>query len=107
MARLFLLQNLMATGAGFRWLLNLEAIGRSMATLVGFPTGDAGPDLGDALFVSGARSPYATPEHLQAVLPYFPQAAFRAIAAAGHWVHAEQPQAFLDAVRAFLDPSVA
>jgi esterase len=105
--RQFLLRSLVATGEGFRWHLNLDAIGRSLAALAGFPTDAAGPYPGDALFVSGALSPYVTPEHLQAVLRYFPEAEFRVLASAGHWVHVEQPRAFLDAVQPFLDPSVA
>ena len=105
--RAFLLQNLVfpsaAAGGEVRWRLNLAAIERAMPCLVGFPAlppGAAYP--GPALFVAGARSDYLRPEHEPEVRRLFPNARIARIADAGHWLHAEQPQAFLDIVQPFL-----
>ena len=56
-----------------------------------------------ALFLGGARSDYLGAEAEAAVSRYFPAAGIARIAEAGHWVHAEAPEAFLRAVAAFLD----
>ena len=58
---------------------------------------------GPALFLGGARSDYLGAEAEAAVSRYFPAAGIARIAEAGHWVHAEAPEAFLRAVAAFLD----
>jgi esterase len=99
----FLLQNLVFDDGRPRWRLNLDAIEREMPSLTGFP---AVPDnsvyQGPALFVAGDRSDYLPPEHEPAIRRLFPNARIARIADAGHWVHAEQPQAFLDIVEPFL-----
>ena len=99
----FLLQNLVFEGGRARWRLNLEAIERDMPVLVGFP---AVPEdavyRGPTLFVGGARSRYLLPEHEPAIRRRFPNARIEWIENAGHWVHAEQPAAFLQLVEPFL-----
>jgi len=101
--RAFLLQNLVLAEGGARWRLNLAAIAQAMPSLAGFsifPAGSRYP--GPALFVAGGRSDYLRPEHEPAVRRLFPKARIARIAAAGHWLHVEQPQAFLDLVEPFL-----
>lgn len=99
----FLLQNLVFDNDHARWRLNLEAIERDMPALTAFP---AMPDnavyCGPTLFVAGGRSDYLSPEHETAIRRLFPAAELARIPDAGHWVHAEQPQAFLDLVEPFL-----
>jgi esterase len=100
----FLLQNLVFDGDRARWRLNLEAIERAMPQLTGFPPGpDSAVYHGPALFVAGGRSDYLLPEHEPAIRRRFPNARLARIPDAGHWVHAEQPQAFLDIVEPFLN----
>ncbi|CCK01635.1 Esterase ybfF [Cronobacter sakazakii 701] len=41
--------------------------------------------------------------HREALLSQFPKARAHVIAGAGHWVHAEKPQAVLRAIRRFLE----
>jgi pimeloyl-ACP methyl ester carboxylesterase len=101
--RAFLLQNLVLGENGAHWRLNLEAIEHDFTRIVGFsdlPNGIAYP--GPTLFVSGARSAYIKPEHEPVIRRLFPHARIRRIEGAGHWVHAEQPQVFLEVVTAFL-----
>jgi esterase len=101
--RAFLLQNLTLDQGRARWRLNLDAIERAMPDLVGFPP--LPPDAtypGPALFVAGGRSDYLLPAHEPAIRKFFPNAQIARIADAGHWLHAERPQAFLDLVEPFL-----
>lgn len=95
----FLLQSLDL--AQHRWKLNLDLLERSMPVLVDFRPQGA-PFGGPALFLAGERSDYITAAHHGPIHEWFPQARIETIADAGHWLHAEQPQAVLDAVRAFL-----
>jgi esterase len=101
--RAFLLQNLVFEGGTARWRLNLAAIEHEMPALVGFPAqpDDARYD-GPALFVGGGRSDYLLPEYEPAIRHQFPNARIARIPDAGHWLHAEQPQAFLGLVEPFL-----
>jgi esterase len=108
----FLLQNLVfpstAGGAAAHWRLNLAAIERAMPGLVGFPAlPPAESYRGPALFVAGGRSDYLRPEHEPEIRRRFPNARIARIADAGHWLHAEQPQAFLDIVEPFLAGAAA
>jgi pimeloyl-ACP methyl ester carboxylesterase len=101
--RAFLLQNLIFENGEARWRLNLEAIEHEMPRLVGFPalSSDHTYD-GPALFVVGGRSNYLRPEHEPAIRHLFPNAEIAVVDNAGHWLHAEQPAAFLAIIEAFL-----
>jgi pimeloyl-ACP methyl ester carboxylesterase len=101
--RAFLSQNLIFEEGRARWRINLAAIARAMPLISGFPSfppsrAYAGP----ALFVAGGRSPYVRAEHEPLIKRLFPAARLVRLAAAGHWVHAEMPDAFLAQVAPFL-----
>jgi esterase len=98
--RAFLLQSLDVREK--RWTLNLPVLGREMAKILSFPELAARFD-GPALFLSGAASDYVRPEHHDRIRALFPGARFAEIAGAGHWLHAEKPREFCEAVAAFLD----
>ena len=101
--RAFLLQNLVFDGGAARWRVNLEVIELEMPALIGFPPVPPGTTFdGPTLFVGGGRSDYLTREHEPAIRPLFPNATTAHIPGAGHWLHAEQPQAFLEIVEPFL-----
>lgn len=105
--RAFLLQNLVIEGDRTSWRLNLAAIERGMAELAGFPAVRAGSAYaGPTLFVAGARSDYVRPEHEPTIRRLFPRARIERVAEAGHWVHAERPDAFLAVVAPFLSRSI-
>jgi esterase len=102
--RAFLLQNLVIDDGTAHWRLNLEAIEREFPEITGFPNVPAGTAYGGpTLFVAGARSGYIHPQHESLIRQLFPRARIKRIEGAGHWVHAEQPQAFLQIVTPFLD----
>jgi esterase len=101
--RQFLLQSLAAGEHGLQWRLNLPAITAAQDELVDFPPPPPGARYpGPVLFVHGERSEYLTPGHREAVRALFPEAHLVGVPDAGHWVHAEQPDAFLEALRPFL-----
>jgi pimeloyl-ACP methyl ester carboxylesterase len=101
--RSFLLQNLVAEDGRLRWRINLDALAANMAVLTGYPDDLEGRRYdGPAFFLAGAESDYVLPAYHEAIRALFPQAEIDAIEGAGHWVHAEQPRAFLERVQAFL-----
>ncbi len=100
--RLFLLHNLVTTEGGFRWQVNLDAIGKEMAALVSFPSDTVDRYEGPTLFLSGEYSDYITPAHLHLIRRLFPHARVQTIAGSSHWLHVEQPETFLARVGGFL-----
>lgn len=96
----FLMQSLDMTGR--RWKLDLDLFEREMGTVVGFPE-IAGRFDGPTLFLSGADSDYVLPEHRPQIRALFPHAKFAKIPGAGHWLHADKPRPFEEAVRVFLN----
>ncbi len=102
--RSFLLQNLRRTDDGWQWQLNLELLGDHMAGLTGWPRerlGDASYD-GPVLWVGGADSDYIADEHAEEMDRRFPRNRRVLIKGAGHWVHSEQPEIFLEVLRRFV-----
>jgi esterase len=100
--RAFFLQSLDLKSDPPHWRLNLDALEVSMPDIVGWP-GTKGHFDHPTLFLSGDQSSYVRPEHRPAILAQFPKARFARINGAGHWLHAEQPRAFEQTVRVFLD----
>ena len=93
--RQFLLQNLLFKEGEYCWRLNLEAISRSIATITGFPDSkDIEPFPRRVLFIGGGESDYLNKANQKQTRELFPRASFSTIKAAGHWLHAEQPDLF-------------
>ena len=109
MVRSFLLQSLVREGVGsadggWRWRLNLEALERDLGALRGFPEPPEGATFdGPVLWIAGANSTYVLPEDRPRMDALFPSTRLVRIKNAGHWVHSEQPEIFLEAIRRFLD----
>jgi pimeloyl-ACP methyl ester carboxylesterase len=101
--RAFLLQNLVLDAGHAHWRLNLPVLERMIGEISSFPDVPATKVFDrPTLFVFGARSRYGRPDYVPIIRARFPRASFITIANAGHWLHAEQPAAFLDAVLPFL-----
>ena len=99
--RQFLLKNLDKADHGYKLKLNLKSIEAfypvmidklEFQWLINAPT----------LFIDGAKSPYISEADRQKIEEVFTNVSFECIADAGHWVHAEQPEAFFQATLAFL-----
>jgi pimeloyl-ACP methyl ester carboxylesterase len=99
--RAFLLQSLNLSETGNSWKLNLSALRHNMDHIVGFPE-VLGTFTHDVIFIKGALSEYVLPEHAQTIQSLFPNYTVEEIPNAGHWVHAEAPRPFLQAVTGFL-----
>lgn len=100
--RAFFLQSLdLKAEGGPRWRLNFDVLEAEMASVVGWP-GTPGPFTGPALFLTGAESHYVRPEHREVIRALFPKARFAKLVGAGHWLHAEKPREFEEAVRVLL-----
>jgi pimeloyl-ACP methyl ester carboxylesterase len=100
--RAFILQNLVMEDGRARWKPNLDVLAHTIDELLRFPDGLPERFDGPALFVHGSASDYVAPETHAAIRQRFPKASIEAIAGAGHWLHAEQPAAFLELVEQFL-----
>jgi pimeloyl-ACP methyl ester carboxylesterase len=100
--RQFLLKNLSRSReGGYRWKMNLPVIERDYDAILGKVEVDHIYE-GPALFIRGERSDYLDEKDLPLIREQFPAARMIAIPEAGHWVHSEKPEQFLDAVREFL-----
>lgn len=55
------------------------------------------------LFIKGALSNYILPEDIPSIRRIYPEAEIAEIPAAGHWLHAEQPQMFMETLINFLN----
>lgn len=101
--RLFLLKNLDLKADGTYGLkLNLPAIRQNYDAIIGELSFDW-PFSGPALFMKGEHSRYITTEDENEILNHFPEAEFVTIPGAGHWLHAENPTGFMQAVNTFLN----
>jgi pimeloyl-ACP methyl ester carboxylesterase len=100
--RQFLLQNLRQEAGGWGWRMNLPALTRGMAEIVGFPAHDGPAYPGPTLFIHGEQSDYLQPEARPVIRRLFPRAHLQGVPGAGHWVYAEQPQAFSALLNEFL-----
>ncbi len=100
--RQFLLKNITRNDDGrFEWKMNLPVIKQHYADILAPVDGPVFDK--PTLFVRGSRSPYIRDHEWPHVLTLFPQAELVTIPDAGHWVHAEQPEALLRALRLFLE----
>jgi pimeloyl-ACP methyl ester carboxylesterase len=108
MVRSFLLQSLVRDGVGadggWRWRLNLDVLARDLGELRGFPEPPPGATYdGPVLWIAGANSTYVLDEDRPRMDQLFPTTRLVRIKKAGHWVHSEQPEVFLETVRRFLE----
>jgi len=103
--RAFLLQNLRRDGSGWRWQMNLDVLGRDLAEIGGWPgerLDGIPPYQGPVLWVAGQNSAYVQDDYAEAMDQLFPRNRRVTIKGAGHWVHSEQPEIFLEVLRRFL-----
>jgi len=96
-----IIQFLLKSFAAGEWRFNVPALWDQYPHIVGWDTVPAWDH--PALFIRGGNSPYVDESHRDALLAQFPQARAHVIAGAGHWVHAEKPQAVVRAIRRYLE----
>jgi pimeloyl-ACP methyl ester carboxylesterase len=99
--RAFLLQNL-RPGESPSWRVGLRQIAAALPAITGWPTPPTGATYGGpTLFVAGARSDYIEAAARPVIRGLFPEARFVKVKDAGHWVHADNPAAFLAVLEGF------
>ncbi|UZD22045.1 alpha/beta fold hydrolase [Algoriphagus halophytocola] len=99
--RQFLLKSLGRDSDGFIWKINLPVITEKINN-VGEALPEGGSFDGPTLFLAGANSAYVQQSDLDDINTFFPNNEVEFIADAGHWLHAEQPDAVVKEVRKFL-----
>lgn len=99
----FLLKNLYwLEDKKLSWRFNLDVIAKNIEK-VGetFEIGNNQINV-PALFLRGEKSKYILDEDIPQIKKVFPNSEVKTIANAGHWIHAEQPEAFYTAVMEFI-----
>ena len=100
--RMFLLKNLKRVDGGFAWKMNLDAIYEHIAN-VGNGLEDDQTFEHETLFIRGSESDYIEDSDIPDLNAHFPKNDLVTIHGASHWVHVEEPEQLLEAVRVFLD----
>lgn len=99
--RLFLLKNIKRNPeSGYQWRSNLSGIVKEYDRILEEINGKPYP--GPTCFIRGEKSAYILEEDKHTIRGIFPDARFVTIKGAGHWVHAEAPELFLENIREFL-----
>lgn len=100
--RQFLLKNLYRNeNGGFSWRFNLPALTKHMDD-VGFAIEPVHPISAPTLFMRGGNSRYVKDNDWAEIEDLFNNAQLVTIPGAGHWIQAEQPAAFEEALMKFL-----
>ncbi|MCE9684180.1 alpha/beta fold hydrolase [Halomonas alkalisoli] len=101
--RLFLATNLQRGEAGELELrIGLDEIEAGYQEIMQAPAGQGAFD-GSTLVLRGGNSHYVTDEMIPTLREVLPRAEIKTLEGAGHWLHAEDPDAFQAAVNGFLD----
>lgn len=101
--RQFLMKNLYRKADNsFAWRMNLPVITEKIEEV-----GQSFPEnlhyAGKTLFIRGEKSDYITVQDEVTISTFFPKGQIATVANAGHWVQAEQPQAFMQVLLPFLE----
>jgi pimeloyl-ACP methyl ester carboxylesterase len=100
--RRFLLKNLGRDASGkLFWKINLSGLAENYPRL-GEPISHPQPFLKPALFIRGSQSDYVAEADEPMIRKLFPKAEFQTIPEAGHWIHGDQLEAFLELMMRFL-----
>ena len=99
--RQFVLKNLDYDGETYTWTMNLDAIQAHYDDITAvLPTN--GTFEGPTLFIRGGKSEYILDADREEIRKRFPTAELVTIDGAGHWVHADAPEALAKVVVDFL-----
>lgn len=102
--RQFLLKNIKRSKDGeFGWTLNIKTIKNELYNIIDGLSDDHPEIKGfPILFIKGEKSDYIIDDDKKIISKIFPFAKIESIPNAGHWLHAEQPDLFLQKVTEFL-----
>ncbi|GMQ28792.1 alpha/beta fold hydrolase [Algoriphagus confluentis] len=100
--RQFLLKSLGRNSEGFVWKINLPVITKNIEE-VGKALPEEAKYEGPTLFLGGSNSNYIKQTDLPDLEKHFSNYELEFVANAGHWLHAERPEAVIEEVRRFLE----
>jgi len=98
LVRQFLLLNLQKSESGFNWRMHLEHVYNNYSNLLKAVLPES-PVPHAGTFIKGENSDYLSEEDWQQFSPLFPNMQLHRINNAGHWVHADQPEQFLQTLK--------
>jgi pimeloyl-ACP methyl ester carboxylesterase len=101
--RQFLLKNLYwDDNQKLQWRFNFPALKANIKAVGDATPMPFSPINIPVMFLKGDKSDYIFPSDMKLIMSMFPIARIEIIPNAGHWVHADQPQAFFETVLTFL-----
>ena len=86
----------------YSWKMNVSSIYKNYQYLLNAPQGDHKYE-SPSLFVKGSNSNYIIPGDEDLIKLKFPDATFKTIEGAGHWVHIDSPDRFVLTIQNFLN----
>lgn len=99
---LFLMKNLHRKSDGtYEWKMNLEILSGQYKNIVAAVESE-NQFTGPVLIIKGEKSDYIKDSDEEGIKKLFPHAVTEEVTGAGHWVHAEAPEAMVDLVTGFL-----
>lgn len=99
--RQFLLKNLAREDGSFKWKINLPIISKKIEN-VGEGLEDKLVSDKPTLFIRGEKSDYIKNSDNLSIIAIFPNSEIKTVKNAGHWVHAENPDAVIELVIDFI-----
>ena len=99
--RQFLLKSLNRNEQSHTLSLSVDNIADSYATILKKPIIETAIEI-PTLFIKGENSDYIVADYQAEIMASFPNASFKIISGAGHWLHAEKPLPFTSLVKRFL-----
>lgn len=98
--RQFLLKNLFWKEKGqLAWRINIPVLDRKMPEILSaLPFQEV---FTDTLFLRGGQSDYIKDDDEKQIIRYFPIAEIHTIERAGHWIHTEAPEEFIEKILGF------
>jgi len=85
-----------------QWTIPMDIVASQLTTLGGWDIHNR-VYTGDTFFIAGGQSKFIRSSHLQEIRTQFPNHMLTTIRGAGHWLHAEAPDAVLALVQKYLD----
>jgi len=102
--RQFILKNLQRNEEGtYSWKMGLKNIYDNYDNISSGELPEGKQYNGDTMFLKGEKSKYIQEKDKEEIEKYFPKAIFETIENAGHWVHADNPNAVVQAINNFID----
>ncbi|MBQ4832358.1 alpha/beta fold hydrolase [Pseudoalteromonas sp. MMG010] len=86
----------------YHWRFNLAVLDEKYRTITA-NVNENNSCLCDTLFIKGNDSDYILPEHKDAIISRFKNTSVKIIHGAGHWLHAQKPQAVNKIIQDFLN----